>query len=70
MMRSLPTLGPRGEGWVVIQGVILVAIFIAGGLGPAWGGGLRVSTGAVGILLIATGGLMAVRGLLDGAAAM
>lgn len=65
MTRSLPTLGPRGEGWVVIQGVILVAIFLAGGLGPTWQGGVRVATAAAGILLVAAGGLLAVRGLVD-----
>ncbi len=34
----LPDLGRRGEGWVVLQVVLLVAVVVAGLLGPAWSG--------------------------------
>lgn len=62
---GLPTLGPRGEGWVLIQGVILVCIAGAGLLGPAWTGDLRVVTSIVGLALLAAGWILAIRGLVD-----
>jgi protein-S-isoprenylcysteine O-methyltransferase Ste14 len=33
---SLPTLGQRGEGWVVLQLAVLASIAAAGLLGPDW----------------------------------
>jgi protein-S-isoprenylcysteine O-methyltransferase Ste14 len=42
----LPQLGQRGEGWVALQGVMLVAIIAAGARGRRWpvgGRGLRRS---------------------------
>ena len=64
-MTRLPALGPRGEGWVFAQGVILVAIAAGGLLGPAWDGDLRVVTSACGIILILAGGILAIRGVVD-----
>lgn len=32
----LPALGPRGEGWVAIQVVLIVALAVAAVLGPEW----------------------------------
>lgn len=32
----LPTLGPRGEGWVAIQVVLIVCLGFAAVLGPEW----------------------------------
>jgi protein-S-isoprenylcysteine O-methyltransferase Ste14 len=61
----LPTLGPRGEGWVVIQGILLVAIAAAGSLGPAWDGAIRVVTSVGGGLLVAAGFALAARGIRD-----
>jgi protein-S-isoprenylcysteine O-methyltransferase Ste14 len=66
----LPTLGPRGEGWVAIQVVLFGAIALAGLLGPAWGGALRVATTIVGAFLIAAGGSLALRGIFDLRAAL
>ena len=63
--RRLPDLGPRGEGWFLIQVVILGAIALAGLLGPAWSGLPRVIATAAGAVLIGVGGLLAVRGVLD-----
>ncbi|MGZ8514456.1 MAG: methyltransferase family protein, partial [Candidatus Limnocylindrales bacterium] len=48
-----------------IQVVILWAIALAGLLGPAWSGPLRVVAVAVGAMLIGAGGLLAVRAVLD-----
>jgi protein-S-isoprenylcysteine O-methyltransferase Ste14 len=64
MTRS-PTLGPRGEGWVVIQGILLLLVVAAGWFGPAWAGGARVVTTVVGILLITAGATLAARGIRD-----
>ncbi len=64
-MSSLPTLGPRGEGWVVAQLVLFGLIVLAGTLGPAWDGAARTATSIVGAFAIATGGLLAVKGVLD-----
>ncbi len=63
--RKLPDLGGRGEGWVLIQLVIFAAIAAAGTLGPAWSGGLRVGGLALAAALIAAGGALATRGVLD-----
>ena len=32
----IPTLGPRGEGWTVVQVVLMFAIIVAGVAGPVW----------------------------------
>jgi protein-S-isoprenylcysteine O-methyltransferase Ste14 len=65
MTTSLPSLGPRGEGWVLIQGFLLVAIAAAGILGPAWGGVLRTVTTLVGLASIAAGAVLLGRGMVD-----
>ena len=65
-MTRLPSLGPRGEGWVLIQGVLLVLVAAAGwSLGPDWSGPLRLVGILVGIVLIAVGIVLAVRGAVD-----
>lgn len=51
----LPTLGPRGEGWVALQGVAIMAAGLAGLAGPAWSGSARLATSAVGIAGIGAG---------------
>jgi protein-S-isoprenylcysteine O-methyltransferase Ste14 len=67
-MDRLPTLGPRGEGWVVIQVVLLAGVVLAGVAGvdePAWGEPLRLVTTALGLALAALGGWQVVRGTRD-----
>jgi protein-S-isoprenylcysteine O-methyltransferase Ste14 len=61
----LPTLGPRGEGWVLGQSVLLVAITLAGLAGPAWAGTARVGSVVLGILLGLAGLALAVGGVRD-----
>jgi protein-S-isoprenylcysteine O-methyltransferase Ste14 len=61
----LPDLGPRGEGWVALQGIIFVLIFLGGGLGPAWTGPIHLAAAAAGVASIAAGGLLALRGVVD-----
>ena len=65
-MTSLPSLGPRGEGWVLLQGVMLVIVAAAGwSLGPDWSGALRYLGIFLGIMGLAGGILLVVRGMLD-----
>jgi protein-S-isoprenylcysteine O-methyltransferase Ste14 len=65
-MTRLPSLGPRGEGWVLIQGVLLVAVVAAGwSLGPDWSGSLRLAGVVVGVVLITGGIVLAFRGVVD-----
>ncbi len=64
-MTRLPTLGPRGEGWVVVQAVILVLVAVSGVLGPAWDGAARVVGVVLGAVLIGAGAILAVRGTRD-----
>ena len=70
-MSSLPSLGPRGEGWVAIQFALLFAIFAAGlketplsastlTAGPALG----VAASAAGVVVVAAGGLFSVLGVV------
>ena len=61
----LPNLGPRGEGWFVLQLLIFAAIALSGALGPAWSGPGRVAGVAAGAVLIAAGLVLSTRGVLD-----
>lgn len=67
-MSHVPSLGPRGEGWVVAQLIVFVVIAIAGLTSlrahdwvDAWGSPAVV----VGLILIGVGALLAGRGLWD-----
>ena len=62
---TLPSLGRRGEGWVVIQFLLLALVAVAGALGPAWDGMARTVTTVAGAALLAMGGTLAVKGLFD-----
>ena len=64
-MPRLPDLGPRGEGWVLVQGILFVLVAASGTLPPAWGGPARIATGALGLVLIACGAVLAVAGARD-----
>jgi protein-S-isoprenylcysteine O-methyltransferase Ste14 len=64
-MTRVPALGPRGEGWVAIQVLLVALISLAGATGPAWTGTMQSVTLTAGIALIAGGGLLALRGVLD-----
>jgi len=61
----LPALGPRGEGWVLLQGILLATIAAAGTIGPAWEGSARSATSAAGVGLLAAGAILLGRGILD-----
>ena len=51
----LPDLGPRGEGWVALQGVLLVALLASGIAGPAVTGPARLLLLIPGIALLSGG---------------
>jgi protein-S-isoprenylcysteine O-methyltransferase Ste14 len=62
----LPTLGPRGEGWVFGQGMLFVLIAVAATLGPRWpviargwllGGGITVAVAGVALAVAGVRGL-------------
>ena len=65
-MSHLPSLGPRGEGWVLLQGVLFVLVGAAGwSLGPDWPGPLRFVGTVVGIVFVGGGLALAGRGVVD-----
>lgn len=65
-MTDLPSLGPRGEGWVVVQVVLLVLVAVSGFVaGGVWTGTLAALTGLLGLVLMVAGALLLGRGLLD-----
>jgi protein-S-isoprenylcysteine O-methyltransferase Ste14 len=67
-MSRLPALGPRGEGWVVIQFAILATIAAAGAFSGGLRGPLSWVPEAIGVALLACGGallVLAVRELGD-----
>lgn len=63
-MSSLPSLGPRGEGWVVIQFILLFAIFFGGLTEAPFSGAAWTVVSGVGVVLMLAGGLLAVLGVL------
>jgi protein-S-isoprenylcysteine O-methyltransferase Ste14 len=54
-MTRLPQLGPRGEGWVVVQAILLALAALAGLLGPSWSGEIRLATSSIGVVLMVGG---------------
>lgn len=73
-MTHIPSLGPRGVGWVLLQGILLVFVGAAGLrgiagadglLGAAWSGPVRILTSAVALALMGAGAVQAWRGGRD-----
>jgi protein-S-isoprenylcysteine O-methyltransferase Ste14 len=65
-MTRLPALGPRGEGWVLAQGPLLVIVGAAGWfLGPDWSGPLRIAGVVAGIALMVGGVSLALRAMAN-----
>ena len=61
---GLPDLGPRGEGWVVLQVALLGLLALCGLAGPAWGDPLLAIGRGIGTVLIVIGAIVAVLGVL------
>ena len=66
-MTSLPSLGPRGEGWVVAQIVAIAAVITTARSGPDWRGRRRAVTSIAGVALMAAGTLLGVGGAIANA---
>lgn len=62
MSRTVPALGPRGEGWVVLQLLVLAAVGVVGLLAPGWPAAATTWLLVVGVVTAAAGGLLAVLG--------
>lgn len=65
-MSRLPTLGARGEGWVAIQFILLLAVVAAGlRFGPDWSGPVRLVGILAGFAAIGAGAILVGRGSVD-----
>lgn len=65
-MSRMPALGPRGEGWVALQVVLMVLLVFAGGLGPGVplaDPALAAAVRDAGWLVIAAAGLLLASGM-------
>ena len=60
----VPDLGPRGEGWVALQVLLLAAILGAGFLGPLWSGPARTVGAIAGLALVTAGIGLVTAGIL------
>src|SRR5436309_12303822 len=60
----LPELGPRGEGWLVLQLLLGAAIAGSGFVGVYWPGLADSFLGILGLLIAVAGTLLVVLGLL------
>src|SRR5262245_37740611 len=65
-MARLPALGPRGLGWVLVQGILIVLVAISGWkLGAGWPGPVRVVGVLAGSALLFCGLALVARARLD-----
>ena len=63
-MSLVPSLGPRGEGWLVLQVVMLVLVAAGGVISPGTAGLLSSTAGSgVGLVLLIGGGTIALVGV-------
>jgi protein-S-isoprenylcysteine O-methyltransferase Ste14 len=60
----LPDLGPRGEGWVVLQLLLFAVVIGSGVVGPRWGGADRMAAAIAGSGLVAAGVVLVAAGIL------
>jgi protein-S-isoprenylcysteine O-methyltransferase Ste14 len=59
-LADVPSLGHRGGGWVVLQSVLVAAIFVLGVAGPAWPSWAHWPLKVAGVLLVAAGAVVMV----------
>lgn len=65
-MSTLPSLGRRGEGWFVLQLLLLAAVAACGlFLGEAWSGTVRTVTAIAGAALVVAGLSLSLLGVRD-----
>ncbi len=60
----LPDLGPRGEGWVVLQALLFCLLALAGTAGSAWGDPWLIAGRIAGTVLTGAGVIVVVLGLV------
>jgi protein-S-isoprenylcysteine O-methyltransferase Ste14 len=56
----VPRLGPRGEGWVVLQFVLMAGIVVASAVPPKWPEGVEHGLAIAGLAVALAGGLVVV----------
>lgn len=56
--RRLPSLGPRGEGWVALQAALIVAALAAGLTGPGWPAAVGAARVGASLALLVAGLLL------------
>ncbi len=61
----LPALGRRGEGWALIQVVLIAGVALSALVGLGWPGSLELAANAVGALVMALGVLLLFAGALQ-----
>jgi protein-S-isoprenylcysteine O-methyltransferase Ste14 len=61
----LPDLGRRGEGYVALQALLVLAVLGTVPLGPVWAGVTRIVGAIVGVVLMAGGAWLVLRGIVD-----
>jgi protein-S-isoprenylcysteine O-methyltransferase Ste14 len=61
----LPSLGPRGEGWVALQALLFLFAGLAGRTGSAWHGPIRIASAITGGALAAAGAALAGLGIAE-----
>jgi protein-S-isoprenylcysteine O-methyltransferase Ste14 len=59
----VPSLGPRGEGWVLLQGVLLIVIGFAGLTETPFSPEVWTLASGIGLVLLALGGALAFLGV-------
>ncbi len=59
-----PALGPRGEGWVATQLLLLVLLVVAGALGPEWPDGVERALVAAAFVVATPGAFLFLAGAL------
>jgi protein-S-isoprenylcysteine O-methyltransferase Ste14 len=62
---GLPSLGPRGEGWLRIQSLLIVAVPLCGAVGGQWPRSVRTPLFVVGVVGLALGAAMLVASVLS-----
>lgn len=62
---QLPELGRRGEGWTIVQVVLVAAILLSALVGLGWPDALELAAWVVGGLLLAVGVLLLVVGAVQ-----
>jgi len=57
-LADVPALGPRGEGWVVLQFLLMGLVAAACVLGPRWPGSVATALVVAGVVLAVAGGAL------------